>query len=113
MQSGSLRTTALFIFKGYALEVETKRRPIIHIVAHPAASHSTGALYYEASSMPQIIFTSGFLWLALLRMLIAGAISVSSPTQQVSVGQDYITYLPVVTRDSIGSPPPPTTGPAE
>jgi Cysteine-rich secretory protein family len=61
------------------------------------------------------IFRSRFSRLALLMLLIAGTMSISSLPQPARAGQDTITYLPIVMRDSIGGTPLPPlpTGPAE
>jgi hypothetical protein len=61
------------------------------------------------------IFTSRFPRLALLMLLIAGAASLSNSARPALAGEDTITYLPIVMRDSTDSmlPPPLPTGPPE
>ena len=61
------------------------------------------------------IFTPRFSRLALLMLLIAGSISASNSTRPARAGQDTITYLPIIMRESTsGTPPPPLpTGPVE
>jgi hypothetical protein len=60
------------------------------------------------------VFTSRLSRLVLVIVLIVGAMSTSSPTRPARAGQDAITYLPIVMRDSTDDTLPPLpTGPAE
>lgn len=65
--------------------------------------------------MRQNVLASGLSRLALLIVVIVGAMSLSSPTRPARAGQDTITYLPIVMRDPVGGTPPPPlpTGPAD
>jgi len=87
----------------------------IHIVACPAAPQSAGSLSYEDTPMRYTMFTSHLARLALLMLLIAGAMSINSLAQPARAGENIITYLPIIMLDSTGGTPPPPvpTGPAE
>jgi hypothetical protein len=72
-------------------------------------------LFYKDTTMRHNVFASHLSRLALVIVVITGAMSASSPTPPAHAAQDSITYLPLVMRDSMsGTPLPPVpTGPAE
>ncbi len=65
--------------------------------------------------MCHTMFTTPFLRLALLIVLITCAAGTSSPTPLAQAGEEVMTYLPIVMRgkNSTTPPPPQPTGPAE